>query len=77
MNELMGKIYEQVICQERIAIERKKKLDQTILELIPKEMKGEEEQIKDLLFAVGMKAEQEGFYLGVKYAMEIMRELKI
>ena len=76
MNELIKKIYEQIIYHEKEGIEMDKRviseIDKLIIPYIGQLKETELEEIKNLMYATALTAEQEGFQLGVKYATKML-----
>ena len=79
MNELLKKIYENVIAYEDDTLEIGKALDKQVNELLEpyKNQFNEKdmETIRQLMYAILLKAEQEGFQLGVKYSVQMIFKL--
>lgn len=76
MKELLKKIFNNVISQEEDAIKILKHVDEEIDKLIEpyKEQFSDEqlEEIKDLMYGTALIAEQEGFQLGIFYAIKLL-----
>ena len=79
MNELLKKIYENVIAYEDDTLEVDKALDKQVKDLLEpyKNQFNEKdmETIRQLMYAILLKAEQEGFQLGVKYSVQMILKL--
>ena len=79
MNELLKKIYESVIYYEKDTVKMGSHVDVEIHKLIEQYAdqlpSSDMEKIKSLLFQTALTAEQEGFQLGLKYALKILVDL--
>jgi len=79
MNELLKKIYEQVISNEEETIKAGKRVDEWINKLTENYTNqlnsNDMEILKDLMYSVALKAQQEGFQLGMQFTIKIMQEL--
>ena len=78
MNNLLLKIYEGAIRHEEEAINMEKRITKEV-DRITKPYEGtmtrkEFEGLQDLLFDISLVAEQEGFALGVRYAVKLLIE---
>ncbi len=78
MSELLWKIYERIVSEESDAYEGRKRSEERIEELIQKyaaDFKQEEtEAVRTLAYAAALKAEQEGFRLGVRFAVRLFMD---
>ena len=76
MNELIKKIYMEIICYEDDVLKTGKQLDREVADLLkPYEEELDEkhlEIIKTLMYQAILIAEQTGFWLGVKYTVKFM-----
>jgi len=79
MSELMKKIYEEVIQHERAAVETVKRVDAWVDKLAaPYKQRLDAEQselLRDLMYSAAVKAEEEGFQLGIRIMAELMLEM--
>ncbi len=79
MNERLKKIYEHIICREKEAIEMDKRvsveIDMLSTPYIERLKETELEELKDLMYAAALTAEQEGFQLGMGYAIKLLISL--
>ena len=79
MNERLKKIYEYVICHEKEAIEMDKRvsveIDTLVIPYIEQLKETELEDLKGLMYTTALTAEQEGFQLGMGYAIKILISL--
>lgn len=79
MNELLKRIYNEVISQEKDTVEMGKRLDAEIKKLLQPYAQQFNEQeleiIRGLLYAVELKTEQEAFQLGMSYGLKLFLEL--
>lgn len=79
MNELIKKIYMEIICYEEDVLKTGKQLDREVATLLkPYEEELDEkhlEIVKTLMYQTILVAEQEGFWLGIKYAVKLMIEI--
>lgn len=79
MNDLLKKIYEQVLCQEEEIVKKGKYLDEWVNQLTKpyqSQLSSEKmEKLKDLMYSAAATAEREGFQLGVKFTIKIIAEL--
>lgn len=78
MQDLIGKIYDKIICTEDDCIELGKSLDDFVEETIEplRETMSEDdvETIKEMIYTVAYHAEKDGFRLGVHTAVKFMSE---
>jgi predicted nucleic acid-binding protein len=76
MNKLFKEIFEHVISHEIKGKEMDKRVNKEINTLvIPYNMQLKEtelEELKNLMYATALTAEQEGFQLGMEYAIKIL-----
>ncbi len=76
MNELLKKIYDNIIRYEKDAVEMDWRIEEEIKHLIqPYQNKltaDKLETLKDLLYGAALPAEREGFMLGVQYTLKIL-----
>lgn len=74
MNELLKKIYEEVICYEEDMLKAGKQIDMEINKLIEIYTDQLDEKtleiVKTLMHQISFASEQTGFWLGVKYTMK-------
>ncbi|MCI8566585.1 MAG: hypothetical protein HFI39_09770 [Lachnospiraceae bacterium] len=79
MSELLLKIYEQIVSEESDTYEGKRRIEEYVEELFQKyaaDFKQEKaEEIKTLVYAATLKAEQEGFRLGVRFVTRLLLDL--
>lgn len=79
MSGLLLKIYEQIVSQEQAAYKGRKRTEEWAEELLRKYAAeygpAETEPLRSLLYAVSLKAEQEGFQLGIQFAFRLSAEL--
>ena len=79
MNELLKKIYEEVICYEEDMMAAGKEVEVEINKLIePYTDQFDEttlETVKTLLYQTSFSAEQTGFWLGIKYTIKLLSEI--
>lgn len=79
MNELLKKIYEEVICYEEDMMAAGKQVETEINKLIEPytDQMNEStlETVKTLLYQTSFSAEQTGFWLGVKYTIKLLSEI--
>lgn len=79
MSELLKKIYEGVILHERVAVEMGNRVDRWIDTLTApyKEQldNGQMEQMRNLMYSTAIKAEEEGFQLGIRMIVRLMLEI--
>ncbi len=79
MGELLLKIYEQVVSEDKSTYQGRKRVEECVEELIRKHVGdfGQEEAqaVRELAYAAGLKAEQQGFQLGVQFAIRLFLEL--
>ena len=77
MNNLLSEIYQVIIYQKEEAQMAEKRLEVEIEKLLHpyKEVWGEEDigTIRELMYAIQMKAVEEGFKQGVKFAVDLLR----
>lgn len=79
MNNLLLKIYENVIRYEKEAISMEKRITKEV-DAICKPYKGklsadELEELQDILFEIALSGEQEGFQLGVLSLIKLLIEI--
>lgn len=76
MNELLKKIYEEVIYYEKDMFEAEKQIDTQINQLIEpytnELTENDMELIKTLMYQTSLIAEQKGFLLGMKYMLKML-----
>ena len=74
MNDLLKKIYSEILIYEEDIISINKSTDEKVAELTaPYQQKlsdDEMEQLKSLLYAISLSAEQTGFEVGVRFAVQ-------
>lgn len=79
MDELLKKIYEEVLCYEQDILEAGQKKDIEINQLVEvyKEQLDEKtlEIVKTLMYQISLSSEQTGFWLGVKYAIKFFLDM--
>lgn len=79
MSELLLKIYQQVVSNEDEAVEMGMRVGEWVNQFTePYQNKlnnDEMEKLKDLMYSTAIKAEQEGFQLGIKIFVRLMLEL--
>lgn len=79
MNELLKKIYENVICYEKDALQMGERMDTVVNDLIEPYTEHFKEQdietVKELMYAICLKSEQEGFQLGIQYTLKMLIQL--
>lgn len=79
MSEILLKIYEQVISGEDDTYRGRERIEKRVDELLRKYAadygESETEAVKELAYAAALKAEQEGFQLGVRFALKVLWEL--
>ncbi len=81
MNELMKKIFEEIVCYEEETISRNRAIDTEVLHIVKRykgKLNGEErETLQDQFCDLALLAEREGFYLGMRFALRVLMELHI
>ena len=79
MSDLMKKIYEGVIQHERIAVKMGNRVDHWIDELTAPYKgqldAGQMEQLLNLMYSTAIKAEEEGFQLGIRMIVKLVLEI--
>lgn len=79
MNDLLKKIYSEILIYEEDIISINKSTDEKVAELTaPYQQKlsdDEMEQLKSLLYAISLSAEQTGFEVGVRFAVQLLIKL--
>lgn len=79
MNDLLKKIYNDVLVYERDVVKINKKVDEEINRLVEpytKQLSDDEmEKLKEMLSIVGLTAEQVGFENGVRFALKLLYPL--
>ncbi len=79
MSELLRKIYEQAIQDEDIAVEMGRRVDDWAKSLTApyKDVLDEDqmELLQNLLFSTAIKAEEEGFQLGIRVIVKLVLEI--
>lgn len=79
MSELLKKIYEGVIQHERVAVEMGHRVDRWIDTLTApyKEQldAGQMEQLQNLMYSTAIRAEEEGFQLGIRMIVRLVLEM--
>lgn len=79
MNELLLKIYENVISREEECLEMEKRMGEwisTLAEPYSEQLDAHKmERLKDFMYSTAIRAEQEGFQIGVKMTMKLILEL--
>ena len=79
MSELLRKIYEQAIQDEDIAVEMGRRVDDWAKSLtVPYKDVLDEDQmelLQNLLFSTAIKAEEEGFQLGIRMIVKLVLEI--
>ena len=76
MNELLKRIFTDIISREDDSFKTDKYIDQQIQEIINEHRHlinsdEEQEELRSLLYETALIAEQEGFVLGMKYLLKI------
>ena len=78
MNEILNKIFENVIAHEDIAVKTDQKLDLEVKRLVEpyrtRFSESDMEVIKEVMYAILTKSEKEGFKLGVRFTIKILME---
>jgi len=79
MSELLKKIYEDVIQHERISVEMGKRVDAWV-DTLTAPYKGQldadqMEQLRNLMYSTAIKAEEEGFQLGIRMIVKLVLEM--
>ena len=79
MNELLKKVFETVIIYEKDTVKMGGRVYAEINQLVQSSKDqfadSDMEKIKSLLYQTALTAEEEGFQLGLKYALKIMMDL--
>ena len=79
MNELLKKIYKEVLVYEHDVVKTNKQVDEEINQLVEPYTKqltdNEMEKLKEMLSMVGLTAEQAGFENGVRFAVKLLYSL--
>lgn len=79
MGETLLKIYEQVVSEDKSTYQGRKRIEEFVEELIRKHAAdyGQEETqaVRELAYAAALKAEQQGFQLGIQFAIRLFLEL--
>lgn len=79
MSDLMKKIYEGVIQHERVAVEMGNRVDRWIDELTAPYKgqldAGQMEQLRNLMYSTAIRAEGEGFQLGIRVIVKLVLEM--
>lgn len=79
MDELIKKIYMEVILYEDDVLKSGKQLDKEVADLLKTYEDELDEKhmeiVKTLMYQTILIAEQEGFWLGIKYAVKLMVEI--
>lgn len=79
MHEMLGKIYDNIICYEKEAVEAGWRIDAEIKKLAhPYEEKLSEDEmdgLESLLSQISFVSKREGFEIGVKFAFKILSDL--
>ena len=79
MNELLKKIYNEILVYEKDIIATNKVVDNTVYELIKSYHQNltakEYDELKQLIFSAVSIAEQAGFENGVRFSIKIMHSL--
>lgn len=77
MNEVLKKIYDEVVSQERDAVKILSTADAIVKETMQtyksKLSDDELEQLQDLLFSTILVGEQAGFEIGMKFALKMLQ----
>lgn len=80
MNEILQKIYDNIVCYEREAVEAGWRIDGEIKNLIhpyEEKMDAEElDELKSIMSQMALTAEHEGFQIGVAFAIRLLAALK-
>lgn len=76
MNELLKKIYQDVISNENDVVEIGRTLDNEVNNLIEPYISHFNDEdiaiVKDMMYSILLKAEQSGFQTGVRYTMKML-----
>lgn len=76
MNELLKKIYQEVICYEEENVQICSETDKEIMQLMKtfavNLSEKDQQELKELLYAVALVGEQAGFEIGFKTAIKII-----
>ena len=79
MNELLKKIYKEVLVYEHDVVKTNKQVDEEINQLVEPYTKqltdNEMEKLKEMLSMVRLTAEQAGFENGVRFAVKLLYSL--
>ncbi len=79
MSELLKKIYEDVIQHERVSVEMGNRVDRwvdTLTEPYKEQLNAEQmEQLRNLMYSTAIKAEEEGFQLGIRMIVKLVLEM--
>ncbi len=79
MSELMKKIYEGIIQHESVAVEMGKRVDTWVDTLTAPYTEqldaGQMEQLRNLMYSTAIRAEEEGFQLGILIIVRLMLEI--
>lgn len=79
MSDLMKKIYEGVIQHERVTVEMGNRVDRWVDELTAPYKgqldAGQMEQLRNLMYSTAIKAEEEGFQLGIRVIVKLVLEM--
>ena len=79
MNELLRKLYDDVISNEDDTLKVGNRLDAEVKELVEPYTncfsEDDMETIKNLMYSILLTGEQEGFHLGVKSTIKILMEI--
>ncbi len=79
MSELLKKIYEDVIQHERVSVEMGNRVDRwvdTLTEPYKEQLDaGQMEQLRNLMYSTAIKAEEEGFQLGIRMIVKLVLEM--
>ncbi len=79
MSELLKKIYEDVIQHERVSVEMGNRVDRwvdTLTAPYKEQLNAEQmEQLRNLMYSTAIKAEEEGFQLGIRMIVKLVLEM--
>ncbi len=79
MSELLKKIYEDVIQHERVSVEMGNRVDRwvdTLTEPYREQLDARQmEQLRNLMYSTAIRAEEEGFQLGIRMIVKLVLEM--
>ncbi len=79
MSELLKKIYEDIIQHEHVSVEMGNRVDRwvdTLTEPYKEQLDaGQMEQLRNLMYSTAIRAEEEGFQLGIRMIVKLVLEM--